>query len=117
MKLKKSEDTTEVPISILPDGIECLSERPQVIVDLQAIVDPLLELLDNLGSRVGIEHDVQGGPYFVEVTDDWTAWSTRQFIGPDLPLALKAAAEAKKTALSPRRPRVAPVKPETEEDE
>jgi hypothetical protein len=75
-------------------------ESQKVKIDqLEAVVDPLLALLGEGEAAVKLSRDRRSGPFYVEVTDGWTAWTTRQFIGPDLPSALAAAVEVRRQVI------------------
>lgn len=102
---KPVKNTT--PIRLSPLGT--LNEIPMPTL--------LLELLENPGSVVRIERGIHSsGLTYVDVTDDWTEWTVRQYIGPDLHKAIKVAVKARRAVKNPPHTGGSPAETTTERE-
>lgn len=72
------------------------------VAKLRAIVEPLMELTEDQ-ANVLLTRERGEGDWHLEVTADWTGWSTKPFsaTGPDPSVVLGIAASAKEDTLNP----------------
>ena len=72
------------------------------VAKLRAIVEPLMELLED-GANVLTTRERGEGDWHLEVSADWTGWSTESFsaAGPDPSVVLGIAALAQEDTLNP----------------